>query len=58
VPALGELVEVNELGVSPFRLASWSSIEFVGKNGDGGGDNDAPDAEERITLVFPIETSA
>ena len=57
VPALGELVEVNELGVRPFRPASWSRIEFVGKNAHGGRDNDASDAEERITLVFPIETS-
>ena len=57
VPAFVELVVMDQLGKRPLRPASWSRIEFVGKNAHGGRDNDASDAEERITLVFPIETS-
>src|SRR3984957_3490550 len=56
VPALGELVEVNELGVRPLRPAPRSRKEFVGENAYGGRDNDALNAKERITLVFPIQT--
>src|SRR5580704_4373661 len=48
---------MDQFGKRPLRPASWSRIEFVGKHAHGGWDNDAPDAEERITLVFPIETS-
>src|ERR1700730_17424694 len=48
---------MDQLGKRPFRPASWSRIEFVWKDAHGGRDNDASDAEERITLVFPIETS-
>src|SRR4029077_16516384 len=55
-PPLGELVEVNELGVRPLRPAPRSRKEIVGENAYGGRDNDALNAKERITLVFPIET--
>src|SRR6202035_413732 len=48
---------MDQFGKRSFRPASWSRIEFVGKNAHGGRHNDASDAEERITLVFPIETS-
>src|SRR5580704_13194017 len=41
----------------PLRPASWSRIEFVRKHAHGSRDNDASHAEERITLVFPIEAS-
>src|SRR5580692_9999554 len=48
---------MDQFGVRPFRPASWSRIEFVWKDAHGGRDNDAFHAEERITLVLPIETS-
>src|SRR3984893_1353508 len=48
---------MDEFGIRPLRPASWSRKEFVWKDAHGGRDNDASDAEERITLVFPIETS-
>src|ERR1700686_1678910 len=48
---------MDEFGKGLLGPASWSRIEFVGENAHGGRDNDASDAEERITLVFPIETS-
>jgi hypothetical protein len=47
VPALGELVEVNELGVRLLRPAPRSRIEFVGEDAYGGRDHDALDGEER-----------
>src|SRR4029077_9421915 len=58
MPALGELVVMDQLGKRPLRPASWSRIEFVGKDAHRGRNNDASDAEKRITLVFPIETSS
>jgi hypothetical protein len=57
VPALGELVVVDEFGKGLLRPASRGGIEFVWKDAHGGRDNHASDAEERITLVLPIETS-
>src|SRR6202051_1604798 len=48
---------MDKFGIRPRRPASWSRIEFVRKDANGGRDNDASDAEERITLVLPIETS-
>jgi hypothetical protein len=41
VPALGELVEVNELGIGLLRPAPRSRIEFVGEDAYGGRDHDA-----------------
>ncbi len=57
MPAFVELVVMDQFGIRPFRPASRGRIEFVGKDAHGGRDNDASDAEERITLVLPIETS-
>src|SRR5580692_9680408 len=48
---------MDEFGIRSLRPASRSRIEFVWKDAHGGRDNDASHAEERITLVFPIETS-
>src|SRR6202140_693993 len=48
---------MDEFGKGLLGPASWSRIEFVGENAHGGRNNDASDAEERITLVFPVETS-
>ena len=56
VAALGELVVIDQFGKRSLRPASGSRIEFVRKDAHGSRDNDASDAEERITLVFPIET--
>src|SRR5580692_6600299 len=56
--AFGELVVMDQFGIRPFRPASRGGIEFVWKDAHGGRDNDASDAEERITLVLPIEPSA
>src|SRR4029077_18461546 len=47
---------MDQFGIRPFRPASRSRIEFVGKDTHGGRDNDASAAEERINLVLPIET--
>src|SRR5580692_9561268 len=48
---------MDEIGISLLGPAPRSRIEFVGKDAHGGRDNDAFHGEERITLVFPIETS-
>src|ERR1700719_2649089 len=48
---------MDQFGIRPLRPAARGGIEFVWKDAHGGRDNDASDAEERITLVFPIETS-
>src|SRR4029077_16048050 len=48
---------MDQFGIRPLRPASRGGIEFVWKDAHGGRDNHASDAEERITLVLPIETS-
>src|ERR1700722_11937542 len=48
---------MDQFRKGPLRPASWSRIEFVWKDAHGSRNNDASDAEERITLVLPIETS-
>src|SRR6202007_2911338 len=48
---------MDQFGICPLRPASRSRKEFVWKDAHGGRDDDASHAEERITLVFPIETS-
>src|ERR1700736_3591723 len=48
---------MDQFGVRPLRPASRGGKEFVWKDAHGGRGNDASDAEERITLVLPIETS-
>src|SRR6202035_5115879 len=48
---------MDQFGIRPLRPASRSRKEFVGKHAHGGRYDDPSDAEERITLVFPIETS-
>src|ERR1700722_12936581 len=49
---------MDQFGIRPLRPASRRGIEFIREDAHGGRDNDASDAEERITLVLPIETSA
>ena len=57
MPAFVEFVVMDQFRIRPLRPASRGGIEFVWKDAHGSGDNDASDAEERITLVLPIETS-
>src|SRR5579863_1336374 len=47
---------MDQFGKRPLRPASRGGIEFVWKDAHGGRYHDASDAEERITLVLPIET--
>src|ERR1700726_3608019 len=47
---------MDEIGIRFLGPAPRSRKEFVGEDTYGGRDNDALHAEERITLVFPIET--
>src|SRR5437868_13461360 len=60
VPALGELVVVDQFGIRPLRPAPRGWIEFVREDAHShrDGDADAPDGEERCELVLPIETGA
>src|ERR1700675_4984882 len=48
---------MDEFGKRPLGPAPRSWIELVRKDAHGSRNNDTSDAEERITLVFPIETS-
>src|ERR671918_1650778 len=56
VPALVELVVVDEIGIGLLRPTPRHLIELVRKDAHGYGDGDALRVEE-AELVFPIETS-
>src|SRR4029077_6177707 len=56
VPALVELVVIDELGIRPLRPASRRLVELLRKGAHGGRDGDALRSEER-ELALPIETS-
>jgi hypothetical protein len=59
VPALGELVEVDEMRIGLLRPAPWRGIEFVGKDPDGNGDGDTFHVEiSKFPLILPIEPGA
>ncbi len=59
MPALGELVEVNELGIRLLRPAPRSGIEFVREDADGNWDGDAFGIEiPALAPILPIETGA
>ena len=56
--ALGEFVEVNELGVRLLRPAPRSRIEFVREDAHGNRDGDAFRIEVPLAPILPVETSA
>src|SRR5205823_13264790 len=60
MPALFELVVIDEFGIRPLCPAPRGWIELVRKDAHGNGDGgaDALDSEERRPLVLPIETGS
>ena len=55
MPALGQPVIVNQLGVGPFRPTARGGIDLVWKGADGDGYGDAFRGEKR-KVAFSIET--
>jgi hypothetical protein len=55
VPAFGESVVVDELGVRFFRPAPWGRIEFVGEDAHGDRDADALRVEIPFAKILPSD---
>jgi hypothetical protein len=58
VPALGEPVVVDELGIGLFRPTLWGRVELVREDADGHRDGDAFDIEKPLPPVLPVEAAA
>ena len=59
VPALVELVVMDEFGIRPLRPAPRGWIEFVREDAHGHRDGDAFDIEiPEFAPILPVETSA
>src|SRR5579862_2898817 len=58
MPTLGQLVVMEELGISLLRPALWRLVDFVGKRAHGDRDLDAAHIEEtagRMMCVVPVK---
>src|SRR5690242_13960344 len=58
VPAFGELVVMDEVGIGPRRPATRSRVDLVREDAHGDRDLDAPGVEEasgRMVRVIPVE---
>ena len=56
--ALGNFVEVDELGIRLLRPAPRGWIEFVREHAHGNRDGDAFDVEIPFAPILPVETGA